>query len=303
MKSKLKSLIFGSALYLISSLAIADTTYQRYGTNIEYQDFSKINFSSISNKKIKIPSDLESILNDKTLNPKIKDNDKFKEEIFDRALKLGYDINKIKSLQPDKAVKLSLDIVKSRFTYLDVDTDKEFIKTYGDSLTLDQYYDIGYADCGKYSYLLVYVFNLFKEINPNLQNYYMSDNRLGSFTNHHCWNVLIGLKEKELIISHIDPTSYDATGIYEIKKGNEISDNDLEIIADLYKYLGDYDTSFVFNKYLYENNGRKSKYLDEMKFLANQLDDEKKEIVRQYSNVSPVVAISNNTKTEPISFK
>jgi len=196
---------------------------ERYGKYIIYYHFSEISDNLTSNQQIELPKDLKKYLSDKWNNPKIENCTRFEEEVWQEAAKLGYSPEKLKTPSVKDAIMAAVEIVGSRLTYYDVDIDMEFIKEHGEFLPNDVYFHLGLGDCDKYRDAIIAVFALIKELNPGLQNVYLSNEELGGNFCRHAWVSVLILQEDCLILSHIDPTFYDNDGSLEAEDGFHIT--------------------------------------------------------------------------------
>ncbi len=202
---------------------------------ITYIDYERINYGEIPKEKINVPEDFnERIRNYNLFKPKFKNQNKFEEDVLKEAEKLGYNQKNLENLTPQQAIKCVLDIVTSRFQYLDVDNDQEFIQKNGKHLKFDEYFALGKGDCDKYSAAFMAVFDIIKKTNPNLQNIYASGHDLGGNTINHAWNSLILLTKEKTLVTHIDPTAYDAGGELQAKKGSHIPKDNTEFLANFF---------------------------------------------------------------------
>lgn len=189
------------------------TTEQIYKNNIFYSDFNKLEINdSQSTSQISVPKDLALFLIQPINSPEIKDKEKFSHLVLEEAEKLKYSQENIKTLSPKAAIKLAVDITTRRITYFDVDRDKDFIAKHGRSLGSDKYFEIGLGDCDKYQKITQAVFDILREINPGLQNVYLTSSRLGGKRDIlHAWNTVLYLRDDKIYCSQIDPTFYDST--------------------------------------------------------------------------------------------
>lgn len=219
-------------------------TFEVYGTNIAYHDFSSWEISQ-SKKEIKLPKDIAYLL--AVNGPNIQDKQSFRQDVMDAAHKLGYSEDMISQLSPKEAIMLAVDITAERITYRLVDNDKEFIIKHGSFLPHDVYFSLGEGDCDKYSAITSAIFSLFREINPKLQNVYMADKAAGGkghLEMEHSWNSILVLEGNTLNASHIDPTFYDSQNDHLLDAGNEHV-NKFAFAGDLYQGLNDPNSMLV----------------------------------------------------------
>src|SRR3989344_7645042 len=80
------------------------STWDIYGENIIYRDLSKIDFDSLPDEKIRIPSDLENALE----KPKVKDQALLEKIVFGDASEFGYKIDDIGKLPAKEAIDLAV---------------------------------------------------------------------------------------------------------------------------------------------------------------------------------------------------
>lgn len=188
-------------------------TYERYGKNIIYYDFSKIPDNLILDTKIRLPEDLEKFLYYKYNNPAIENPSRFEQEVWEEANKLGYTPDKFRNANFREAIMATVEIVVSRLTPYRVDKETDFVEKYGRHLSDDTYFHLKLGDCDKYRNNTIGVFNIVKKLNPKLQNVYLSIQELGgNFGTSHAWVSVVILQHNYLVLSHIDPTFYDTGG-------------------------------------------------------------------------------------------
>lgn len=263
--------------------AVKKTLYETYKDNIFYNDFFKVDFSSLPKAAVSLPSDIEDTLSfyDKYIY-NVKDLSSFEKLIWKEAKKLKHDKKSAAALPAKEAIVLAADIVANRYTYFSVDTDKEFLKKHGAFLPIDTYFNIGKGDCDKYADSFVFVFKAIKKVNPNLKNIYVFYRGFGGFSQAHAWNSLIFLREDSMTLSHIDPTAYDDdTKKLEGEKGYHVPKSRLEMLAKVYSAMGNFKTSKnYYEKYLngLKSTEKKAKALADIAYLGHQLKD--KEIIK-----------------------
>lgn len=218
-----------------------EKTFDIYKNNIEYQNLSDIDFTSLPKKEIRLPYDLEYKIFYSFLNqPTVSDEHKLEEMIFDEANKLGYTKDKITKLPAKSLIQLCADIIASRFKYHLVDNDRDFIAEHGSFLHLEKYFELGLGDCDKYSDAFTFTFRTMKKINPNLTNVYASSCALTDWGGNilpHQWNAIITVTTDKIIISHIDPTFYDAGNKLEAEIGYHVPEDKLEFLDRFYQDL------------------------------------------------------------------
>lgn len=215
-----------------------DSTFEKYGKNIVYFDFSQFDEGLVPNEKIKLPKDLEEYLDSIFSTPEIKNPQQFKEDFWEEAYRLNYSVEKFKKMSVKEAIMAAVEITASRYTYMEVDDKKgEFVKKYGDSHPDDFYFHLGLGDCDKYRASTIAAFSIIKDFNPKLENVYLSTEELGGTMEGHAWVSVLIPQKTCLWLSHIDPTFYD---------------NDDSLEAAIY----DKDEAATYGKYevFYANN-------------------------------------------------
>lgn len=241
------------------------STFETYGRNIKYYNFSELPEESIPKEKVKLPSDLERSIDSYVNRPTIKDPSRFREEVLKEAEKLGYSEEMLKSLSVKEAIFTAAKIAGSKINYHLVDSDPEFIGKYGTDITTDEYFHIGLGDCDKYRNITLGIFDIMKEINPNLRNAYLSSESIGGYMDFHAWvSIIIPCKE-EIMLCHVDPTFYDNDGKFEAGEKHVMIINE-GYKAYFYKGICDYKNSYTF----FEESIKKQKNDD---FLERLLDD------------------------------
>lgn len=257
------------------------TTWDRYGENIIYMNFSDIDFNSLTSMPIEIPSDLEDSLEQ----PNVENWQLLENIMFGEASKLGYDMEDIGQLSAKEAIDLSVKIVCKRLKYFDVDWDEKFIKKYGAHLPIERYLEIGKGDCDKYADAFLAIFNMMKRINPHLKNVYASDGSLGGNILMHKWNSLVFLEEDKIFLTHIDLTAYDNKGSLEGKIDIHVPEDKDLLLAQVYMEIADFSHSYDFYGRVLDKCGTvecKAETLDSMIFLAYMMEDrEKADFVRK----------------------
>ena len=177
----------------------------------------------------------------------VDDKKKFSENVFRNAEKLGFSLEKIKSLDALSSITLAADLVAGRMSY----EDKDPRKIEEPRKSVDAIFSSGRGDCDKYTKLTAAVFDLFKSVNPRLKNIYFTNNIFRDsqflqdwaaainrvpeecsypeifdvlkkeFPAHevnqmfHDWNAVFILQGGKLQIAMIDVTNYDFNGILE----------------------------------------------------------------------------------------
>jgi len=186
-------------------------TRKRYGKRIIYYDFSKIPNNFVLTEKTKLPKDLKKFLDDEFNNPRIKNPSRFEKEVQEEAANLGFSLDELKRAGFREVITAAVKIVASRLDYYPVDLDKSFIKKYGEYRSADFYFHLKLGDCDKYRDAVIAIFNLVKKSNKRLKNVYLSREKLGGNPdNRHAWVSILIPQKNYLILSHIDPTFYDA---------------------------------------------------------------------------------------------
>ncbi len=224
--------------YLVFDYGYGET-YKKYDKQIIYYDFSKIPDNLVLDKKIKPPKDLKKFLGNKWNNPRIKNHERFEQEFWEEANKLGYTLDKFRKIDFKEAVIAAVEIVAARLTYYLVDDDKDFIKKYGEYLPHDVYFHLKLGDCDKYRDTTIAAFNIIKKLNPRLQNIYLSIQCLGGNFQRHAWVSIIIPQKDYLALSHIDPTLYDNGGLLEVSNYHICLEHSI-FIAYFYKALHGY---------------------------------------------------------------
>jgi len=230
------------------------STFDTYGKNIKYYNFSELPEDLIPKEEVKLPSDLEYGINSCFNRPNIRNPYKFREEVLKEAEKLGYTEEMLKSLSPKEAIFTASRITGSKINYHLVDSDPEFIGKYGTDISSDEYFYIGLGDCDKYRNITIGIFDIMKEINPNLKNVYLSSEMIGGYMDFHAWvSIIIPCKE-DIMLCHVDPTFDDNNGKFECEENHIMIKNE-GYKAYFYKGIYDYETAYT----LFEDSIKKQK--------------------------------------------
>ncbi len=218
--------------------------YGKRGERITYKDYSKIPWEQIDSNEIKIKN-----LEDAFVEPRIENKEGFRDSVFAEAEKLGYNEEKIKNLSAKESIDLSANILANRYKSFLVDDDTSFTNKYGTNLPNDRYFNLGLGDCDKYSHSFIGVFNIFREINKNLSNIYVTEasgkeNELDK--TGHSWDLLMLFTKNSMFLSEIDPTFYDNVRNLEVVTTYFSEDNKVQGIS----YKLDPIVSYYLNKEL-----------------------------------------------------
>ncbi len=249
-------------------------TSEKYGKNIIYYDFSKIPDGLTLDKRIELPADLAKFMDESWDKPEIKDFNLFEQDFWEEASKLGYNPDKFKNISPKEAIMAAVEIVASRFTFHYVDEDQDFINKYGEHQPIDVYFHLKLGDCDKYRDATIVAFNIIKKLNPSWENIYLASGTLGGNLRPHAWVAILMPQEDCLILSHIDPTFYDAGGPLEADDFHICLEHNI-FLAYFYKELPGYENLLFSYQILEEafpgikNKYQREKTLEEMAFLGS----------------------------------
>ena len=191
------------------------TTFEKYGRNIKYYSFSQLDEGRIPLGEMKLPNDLEHYITNDSYQPLIENPKKFRDEVMQEALKLGYKEESFRSMSAKEAIMAAVEITGSKINYLSVDWNRDFINEHGESLPRDRYFSIGLGDCDKYRDITIAIFGIIKKENPKLKNVYLSIEELGGYMWDHAWVSILIPRDDEIMLCHIDPTFYDNGGKLE----------------------------------------------------------------------------------------
>lgn len=192
-------------------------TWEKYGRNIFYFNFSEIPESVIEDEFLELPKDLREFISTKYNLPRTKNKEKFFVDFWEEAEKLGYSEESFRNMGPKEAIMAAVKIVTARFSYFLVDTDKKFINQYGAHLPIEEYFHLKLGDCDKYRDATIVAFGIIKNLNPNLKNVYLTREELGGrgIVTMHAWVAVLIPTKNYLMLSHVDPTFYDSGGSLE----------------------------------------------------------------------------------------
>ncbi len=241
--STINSLLLTVTLGLTVPAQEPPSIWKTYGKNIEYQDFSKIDFSSLNKNKIPVPRKLKEKLKLSRYVTHVEKPELLEELIMKEVKKLGVKKTEIADLQPKEAIMLSMDVAAESLDYFRVDKDKEFIAKHGKHLPMEKCMQLGKGDCDKYTNIAVLSFNLFKKNNPKLNNVYLLEDSVGP-EQAHAWVTLVILDNNEIITSALDPTFYDSKKELEGEKGIHTPYNESERVSDFYRLMRDFETEY-----------------------------------------------------------
>ncbi len=256
--------------------------------NIKYINFNNQFFDLIIEKNKDVPQKIKEKIRFSNLffGANFNDVKQFERDVFNEALKLGYNQERIFQAKPKEVIQLATDIVAKRMSYHNVDEDASFNKFRGDSIENvpglffdDLLFKIGKGNCKKYALLTTAIFDIFKKNNANLKNIYLASNAkdFGGESLDHKWNSIIFASDSLVYVSHIDPTFYDnGRDSLEAKKGFHISENELEFLAKFYYNFRDYRTAESINKNLLKqiaNKEKRAKIYENLSFVAYEKKD------------------------------
>lgn len=249
-------------------------TWVRYGENVIYKDFNKIDFSSIPKENIELPEDLADHI--RIALPQLEDPEGFEQLVLAEAEKLNWSKEELKNLKPKDAILLSRDIVTSRMNFHYVDDEDSFIDKHGRFLPIDRYFKLGLGDCDKFARSFAWVFRILNKYNTQINNIYVADNHLGGLLINHAWNCFLIPMHNKLVVTHVDPTRYEIYGEFHATLEIHVSGDKNEFLAQFYKAIHDFETSYEMYKRMFNEGsivGKKAKILAEMAYAATQLKD------------------------------
>jgi len=220
-QKEMMSVLFMPEVYnseLKNSQLIKKSTREVYGDRIRLVKFSELEIKT--EKDVGIPQDLFKAILLNSNSPRIAYEERFRTAVLNEGRRIGINDEKIKSDSAKEAVLDAAKIVRNRIDYLDVDHDKDFIRIFGKYLPHDRYFELGMGDCDKYAALTTAIFQIFKEMNPRLNNVYLSGGTsFGGILDFHEWNSVIVLENDKINVSHIDPTRFYSKKLIETQDG------------------------------------------------------------------------------------
>ncbi len=217
-----------------------------YGVNIEYKNFSEMDDYLKNVQPGPIPNDLEKYIFNKHHRPRIENPERFQREVWEEAERLGYLEGSAPYLGIKESIMLAVKISVSQFVYFDVDHDKKFIEKHGSFLPIDEYFHLRLGDCDKYRDATIAIFDMIKVVNPRLENVYLSTELLGGNGDApHAWVSIIIAEKDRLVLSHIDPTFYDAGQPLDAEEFHISLQNDY-YIASFYLEISETVSDFEF---------------------------------------------------------
>ncbi len=252
-------------------------TCEKYGKDkLVYYDFSKIPDGLALDKRIELPADLAKFMDESWDKPKIKDSILFEQDFWEEASKFGYNPDTLKNISPKEAIMAAVEIVVSRFTFCYIDEDQDFISKYGKNQPIEVYFHLKLGDCDKYRDATIAAFSIIKKLNPSLENIYLVSERLGGNFQPHAWVAILIPQEDHLILSHIDPTFYDAGGHLEADTFHICLDNNIFLVYFYKELIGYENLSFSYQileeaLWKIKNKHQRGKILEEMASLASSI--------------------------------
>ncbi|HLD72879.1 MAG TPA: hypothetical protein VJA23_04800 [Candidatus Nanoarchaeia archaeon] len=202
---------------------------------------------------------------DPVMKANIKDYQQFNSEVLSVAQELGYSKEQVQNLSIHEAVMLSGRIVAKRLEYepkmlseepdlppqemyyyllgkVNSDNRTEEAKKI-DSSSKDEIFHNGKGICRNYAAVNVAVFEILKDLNPNLKNtqlrYYHPDRLEHVLQLPHGWNLVSTITEtatgKEVHLTYVDPTWLDTrneTADNSGKKNKEVGDEEVYDAVD-----------------------------------------------------------------------
>ncbi len=258
---------------------INQETYNIYKENIIYSDFHQLK-DCYSKKYIEVPRDLKDFFNSNSRVVKAKNSKKFEELFWRIAKKEGYSKKSFSKMQIKESIKTLVQIICAQMTYCDSnDLNEGFTKIQEPIKNLEDYLLSGKGDCDKYRDLTIVGFSLIKKINHSLKNVYLTNEELGGNKIPHAWVSIVILYPKKIILSQIDPTTYDTQGenFLEAKEGHICLSNNI-FKAKFYQAIRDYIHSYeIYKKEINSHSmsiNRENWVLNEMNSLCWSLSQD-----------------------------
>jgi hypothetical protein len=236
----------------------------------------------------------------------IENYDRFKEVILETSQEIGYTKQQLSSLSVHDAVMLSGRLLAQRLEYAmemiseadalpddpleaisrmfneaanGIDSRNDLAKSI-DNASEDQIFINGQGICRNYAEVNVAVFQLLKDMNPNLKNTYMRVNDPVSVAHllalPHAWNMVSTLSNDDLgyklEVTFVDPTWLDTrnktannSGAVDIK----VSEEDIYNALDEDHYLTNQCLADVGLASLYQVLGKKERTFDPKNYSAS----------------------------------
>lgn len=203
--------------------------------SVHLKDFYDLTFEN-TDKNYKIPTDLEEAIdlgNVGRRSLELENKEEFRKKILGIAEELEYSEKKIKSLQPLEALELVGNIVVENYEYKQINYDGK---------TIDQIFETREIKCTDYMYSVIAVFDLMKEMNPNLNNVYVRTHLFSRYIGH-AWNTIVVMGKKDVQIAYFDATWYDTEEAENFNATDRWHIDFERWRSQLYADLGDYDAA------------------------------------------------------------
>lgn len=264
-----------------------ETVEEIYGyENVHLTEFNELDFDDLSTEQVKVPSDLETELEnskDGQYLP-IENEFTFNQTIYETAEKLGYQKSDLQYLEPKEAVLLTLQIVRETLDYKLVDRpfleeegikklNPDFLPVY--QTPIDTYFHMAIGDCDKFSGLVMYIFDLMKKINPNLANIYIANEDLGGNRDApHSWNSIVLMFGDKIEVAHVEPQFFSETCEFQNKC---LTPSDYYVNSNTFDFelmysLNDFDSAVENAEETYEtieSREEKARFLKELTHSYN----------------------------------
>lgn len=219
-----------------------------FGENIKYVDFHELKVQA--DKTASLPKDLGSLMMHRINNWRIDNYAWFHQMVLNESKRLGYTVEDIKKLAPERAIGLAIEITVDKLDYKDgVKPPLEMTKRYGNVLPIDYYLKIGQANCQGYTAAVIAIFEELKEINPMLNNVFVTSSYLAGnealFVGRegekgHIWNTIVVIEKGRLVMSQIDATRFgNHRQLYELEADERHVDKE-HLTEKFYKSLEPY---------------------------------------------------------------
>lgn len=207
-----------------------------YGYDHVYlKNFYDLTFEN-TKKTYKMPADLEKAITPSNFEKKqveVKDKAEFKREVLSIAKKLKYSEEKIRTLKPLEALEMVAKIVAENYTFKFINYDNK---------SIDQVFETREAKCTDYTYSVIAVFNLVKEMNPHLNNVYVT-NHLFSRNIGHAWNTIVVMGKTSVQVAYFDATWYDTKAAEDLNATDKWHVDFERWRSQFYAALNDYDSA------------------------------------------------------------
>ena len=198
-------------------------TPKEFYDNLEYKDFSKIDFDRLPKEEIELPDKFKKHVLNPPTNWSFEDYSRFEDEVLALAKK---QLPKgLENASAKECLVAAMQIVMDKVEYKEDKENKDLC----DKRKYDLFFYDGTGDCDDYTKLFCEVFKVIKKHNSNCDNVYVTK-EIGGDLEKHAWNsIWLAYQKNHLVTTQVDITFCDrdaaeleATDYHTRKNGNKI---------------------------------------------------------------------------------